>query len=554
MAHKFNISFLTRLILSFGILVIVFFIGYINIYKILKENEKISDKIHQNIEPSMQFLKRLSFQALESNQFIINDLTGHDASDISNKLKLSKIIEKEYPQLKYELNRLSKKWDASKQQKLKHILSLTDNYYSEISTILKGTNNMSEGTFSDISGYSAQMQEYNKLLKSSDNIKIEIDKLYEEQNNLLLSYNLKNETLFKNFGNSIFLSVTASLIIIIVIALLIASTIIFPLKKINNIILKISEGELPREKTKISNNEIGQMYNSLNNLIRGLKEKVQFAKEIEKGNFTGHFNIGSNKDLLGSSLLAMRNSLAEASKHEEVRRKENEERSRAAQRLSEFNDLISEHNKTIEDFSLMSIMQLTEYTNSQVGGIYLLNEEKPEDLHLELKAFYAYDRQKFSEQKIYPGENLVGQCFLEKDTIFITDIPANYIKISSGLGKENPKSILLVPLILNEKVYGVLELASVDIFSKNRIEFIERISGLMASTIATILINMQRSILLEANKEEADKSKTEKQALQNTINDLTIRNEKLNEEIRFLSEKIKEQNSDNSAKPRKTIE
>ena len=105
---------------------------------------------------------------------------------------------------------------------------------------------------------------------------------------------------------------------------------------------------------------------------------------------------------------------------------------------------------------------------------------------IELVASYAYDRKKHLEKTIMPGEGLIGRCIQEGDTIFLTDIPKDYIRIKSGLGQDDPKSLLIVPLKLNENVIGVIEVASLEIFKNFQIEFIERIGNSMASSIATI--------------------------------------------------------------------
>jgi len=474
-------------------------------------------------------------------------------SNTPKKLRLTEIIQNGYPQLKYELNQLSKKWTAEEQQKLNQIFTLADSYFSQETDII---NQLNSSSAYDIDNFNAlyvnRIKEGNPLPDLADNIKSQIDEMYETENDLLLSYNLKIEKSFQTFTNRIFLSGIILLVIVIIIAFLMANATIFPIKYINKIIRKMSDGELPSQTIKSSTDEIGQMGEALNSLITGLKQKAEFAKEIERGNFRSFFKISGEKDVLGASLLAMRDSLAEASKYEEIRRKENEERSWSAQGLSEFNDLIREHSKTLEEFSLVSINKLTRYTDAQIGGIYILNEENIEERVLELTGFYAYDRHKFFEQRILPGENLVGQCFLEKDTIFITDVPENYIKISSGLGKENPKSILLVPLILNQKAYGVIELASINVFPQYKINFVEKIAETLASTIATIQINIQRSQLIEETRDKSDIEEQEKQELQKRIAELDERLKSVSAEKDLLANKLEElkktnKNTDNQS-------
>ncbi|MCF6183121.1 MAG: GAF domain-containing protein [Bacteroidales bacterium] len=514
----------------------------------LKDNEKLAVNVNENIVPSMAALNKFSFQIFESKHLLTNWILFEKESNTPKKLRLTEIIQNGYPQIKYEIKQQAKQWNKTEQLKLNQIFNLADSYFSQVTDIINGLNNIEAYNAPDFeSRYVSIIKEGDPLPELADNIKSQIDEMYENKNDILLSYNIKIEKSFKIFSNRILFSGIVLLFTVIIIAFLMANATIFPIKYIKNIIRKMSFGELPSQSIKTSTDEIGEMGEALSNLITNLKQKVEFAKEIERGNFRSFFEISGEHDILGSSLLSMRDSLSEAYKYEEIRRKENEERSWAAQGLSEFNDLIREHSKTLEEFSLVSINKLTRYTESQIGGIYILNEENVKERFLELVGFYAYDRHKFFEEKIYPGENLIGQCFLEKDTIFITDVPENYIKISSGLGKENPKSILIVPLILNQKVYGVVELASVEIFTKYKIEFVEKIAELLASTVASIQINIQRTKLIEETKDKSETEEQEKQELQKKIialeNELKIKSEgqeKLLSQIQQLQTSLSE--------------
>jgi len=84
------------------------------------------------------------------------------------------------------------------------------------------------------------------------------------------------------------------------------------------------------------------------------------------------------------------------------------------------------------------------------------------------------------------AETLLGQVYLEKEKINLTEIPEDYLIITSGLGDASPKHLLLIPLKINEKVEGVLELASFNSFENYQIDFIERICEMLASAITSV--------------------------------------------------------------------
>lgn len=470
----------------------------------LEANKKLTKKVNEVIVPSMSTLNKLSSIVFESKHLLKNWVLFEKKSNTPKKLRLLKINQKTYIETKYELKHLSKNWEQKEVQTLNQIFSLSDSWFSQQKDIMKRLNSPSKYENEDYQEkFVKAVEEGGPLMDLADNIKIQIDNMYSSKRDNLLDYNLKMDESLKTFKNRIIFSGIILIVMVLLIAFLFVNSMLSPLNNIRRVVLSMSKGKLPENKLSVSTDEIGQMGKAINNLIEGLKEKSNFAHEIESGKFKGDFKVSSKDDILGNSLLAMRNSLAEATKHEAIRHKENEERSWITQGISEFNEIVREHTGTQEEFGLIAINKLTRYINAQVGGLYVISKENDETI-LELIAFYAYDRHKFFEQKILPGQNLVGQCYLEKDTIFLTDIPEGYIKISSGLGKEDAKSILIVPLIVNEKIYGIIELASLNIFEAYQIEFIEKVSEIFASTISTIQTNMQTAGLLEELQEKTE--------------------------------------------------
>jgi transcriptional regulator with GAF, ATPase, and Fis domain len=137
------------------------------------------------------------------------------------------------------------------------------------------------------------------------------------------------------------------------------------------------------------------------------------------------------------------------------------------------------------------------YTKSNQASLFILNEEDQKNQYLELVSTYAYDRRKFQNKKIAVGEGLVGQCVLEAQTIFMKKLPQNYTHITSGLGEATPSALVIVPLKLNDKVFGVLEMASFQPYEDFEIQFLETLGESVAATISTARINEQTRVLLK---------------------------------------------------------
>src|SRR5690606_40214771 len=90
---------------------------------------------------------------------------------------------------------------------------------------------------------------------------------------------------------------------------------------------------------------------------------------------------------------------------------------------------------------------------------------------------YAYNKKKHLKGRFKFAEGLVGQAAIEQDTLLRTEIPRDYVSITSGLiGERRPECILIVPLITNEEVYGVLEFAGFGKFDSSQVKFVQEIS------------------------------------------------------------------------------
>lgn len=247
---------------------------------------------------------------------------------------------------------------------------------------------------------------------------------------------------------------------------------------------------------------------------------LDFIENLRSGDFETDIPELKNNDQLSTSLRNLREYLIE-SKHEEGQRRiEEKQRAWVTQGFAQFGELLRNNNDNLEALSLDIISYLVNYLKINQGGFFLINSNDAGDKYFELKAFVAYDRRKFADKIISWGEGLIGRCGLEKETIYMTDIPNNYLNVTSGLGEANPRALLIVPLKINDEIYGVIELASFNPFEPFQIEFIEKAAESIASTIATVKINIQTAKLLRETQIQAEKMLQQEEELRQNLEEM----------------------------------
>ncbi len=312
------------------------------------------------------------------------------------------------------------------------------------------------------------------------------------------------------------------LLLVAIVIWLIAHNISRPVKRTTNVLSDLALGKIDEDKKlKIkTKDEIGLMSESVNTLIDGLNKTANFAREIGKGNLEKEFNLLSDEDVLGNSLLEMRKSLKEAREKEEERKAEEEKQNWATKGLAKFGDILRQSADDMEEFGYNVISNLVKYVEANQGALFIINDDDENDKHIQMLSAYAYDRRKHIEKRIEMGEGLVGRCIQEQQTIHMTDLPDDYINITSGLGQANPKSLLIVPLKVNEEVYGAIELAGFKNFEKHVIKFVEDVAEDIASTVKTTKINIQTNNLLEQSQQQSEELSAQEEEMRQNMEEL----------------------------------
>ncbi|NMM48396.1 GAF domain-containing protein [Marinigracilibium pacificum] len=208
--------------------------------------------------------------------------------------------------------------------------------------------------------------------------------------------------------------------------------------------------------------------------------------------------------------------------------RQNEKRQQwAVQGLAEVTELLRGH-YGLRDLCDKIIAFVVDYMQANQGTMYLLEAGDTEkDSVLNLYATYAYNRKKFEEGKITPGQGLVGQAFIEKEVIHLKEIPQNYVKITSGLGEATPNSIIIVPMIFNEQVEGIIEIASFNEFDEYQIEFVKKLGESIASSLKDIKINESNKELLEQARQQEEEMKAQEEEMRQNMEELAATQEEM---------------------------
>jgi PAS domain S-box-containing protein len=284
----------------------------------------------------------------------------------------------------------------------------------------------------------------------------------------------------------------------------------------------------------------------------------KFAQELIHDNLEVDFSRSGDDDILGNSLISLRDTLRVNKENSLKFRAEEERRNWISEGLARISTILRNNLQDPEQLAFNVIKELTKYINAIQGGFYILDDTDPQNRFFNLLAFFAYDRRKFADQQIKWGDGLVGTCAMEQKVIHLKSIPESYISVTSGLGEANPSSLLIVPIQYENSIYGVLEFATFNKFEATHITMIEQAAESIASTLAAVNTNITTKRLLEESKaqtealtsheeemrqnmeelqatqEEATRQAQRFMQLEETLNQSLIRAE-FNSEGRFLS-------------------
>ncbi len=317
-----------------------------------------------------------------------------------------------------------------------------------------------------------------------------------------------------------------------------------PVKILTDATQQMVEGNHDIEVQYEVKNEIRHLIRNVNAINSYIKNALDFVRKIEAGDLEANYpglekDDAVNSESLIYALLSMRTQIKQFTEQENQQKW-------VTQGLASFIEILRGNHDNLKTLYDHIISELVKYTGANQGAMFLINNfttTSDQNLYLEMVSCYAYDRLKFINQKIEKGEGLVGQSWQEKDILYYTDIPENYAKITSGLGGAPPRSILIIPLMINENVYGILELASFENFPEYKRDFVAKISENIASTIANLKNVEQTKHLLQESQEQSEQMRAQEEEMRQNVEELTATQEEMRRkqsELESTNQRMKE--------------
>ena len=381
---------------------------------------------------------------------------------------------------------------------------------TDTETLLEGMDNVQMGVSNGTqnAGNSGSAIDFETILPQ--NVKIEYQKRIVDFTALVMS---KIDRLYKSQQVQIStqenrLNTSRTLILVILVSIFVVGiTMLFLFAKTATMRLteglqviqqhakEFGKGNIPQISTK-TQDETSEILSEFNTLGKNMASIKAFALQVGQGQYETEISVFNNEGEIGTSLSAMKLGLLNVAQEDKLRNWQNEG-------FTMFSEILRDTADVQKLYDALA-GNLVKYVSANQGGIFIATRESENDPFLELKSCYAYGKKKFIKTQTQLGEGLVGQCWQEGQTIYMTKVPKDYVAISSGLGSDAPRSVLIVPIKLGMAVYGVIELASFNVFTQKEKQFVEALGEDIAATISNLTTAEQTQKLLDESRSLTD--------------------------------------------------
>lgn len=522
---KIFLGFLSLILLSVIAVAVIFWKG-----SVIDNSTRFSA---ENARPSKEAINDFVLMVTQSKMLITNWV--YLQTNQEDKQTLRQIKDFDYPALKERISKLEPNWEPAQRARM-------DSAFLQFENMLKVaeeniiTKLVSFENYEDpLTKLLAEDAVESQVIPQSTQLIKDLSQLATTQNLITAAADADITTSTREMYNYTLILGGVIVLLGFVISFLMVRSITNPINFLKEIVVKLGKGELVEDQKKqFSRDEIGEMAVAMDNLVSGLKATTQFAENIGKGKYDSDFRPLSDRDVLGNALISMRNNLAKVADEDKTR-------NWATEGMARFGEILRANNSNLEKLSDEIIGNLVKYLRANQGALYIIDDVPAgAEPTMSMKACYAWDKKKFVNQRIHLGEGLAGQCWQERDVVFLTDVPNNYIRITSGLGDANPTCVLIVPLQVNEQVFGVVEIAGFNVFRDYEIEFVKKIAESIASTISSVKVNARTQTLLEESQQMTEQMRAQEEEMRQNMEELHATQEEMERKSRETVEQVEQ--------------
>jgi HAMP domain-containing protein/signal transduction histidine kinase/CheY-like chemotaxis protein len=261
-----------------------------------------------------------------------------------------------------------------------------------------------------------------------------------------------------------------------------ASNLTTQVRAMADVATAVTQGDLTRQITVDASGEVAQLKDRVNEMIENLRSTTQENAE---------------QDWLKTNLARITNNL--------------------------------QGQRDLQAVSRLLMSEISPLVGAQHGAFFLVGDQR-----LELVASYGYQRRKTVSNRFAFGEGLPGQAALEMKSILVTNAPDDYIKVTSGLGEAKPVNLIVLPILFEEQVLAVMELASVNPFNEVNLAFLDQLSETIGVVLSTIIANARTEELLDDQRRLTQELQAQSEELQAQQDELRRSNAELEEQAKSL--------------------
>jgi putative methionine-R-sulfoxide reductase with GAF domain len=195
--------------------------------------------------------------------------------------------------------------------------------------------------------------------------------------------------------------------------------------------------------------------------------------------------------------------------------------------FAKFGDILQGVSSGIKDLSSKIATSLSTHLDVDQGAVYIAFGEDENDVHLQLLGSFAYGRTRFTERRIAAGEGLLGGAFLERKSTNLTEIPDGHVLVEPDAENDIPTSVLVVPLNSGDDCIGLIELVSVKPFTEEEIDFVGKLAGQIAATVAKVRANDRTRALYEESQTQSKQMQSQEEEMRQNLEELHAAQEEM---------------------------